>query len=79
MGDVTTAAYDPIFFAHHCMIDRIWYLWQVRHGNGGIHQALRDLPLVPFGKTTRDVLDVQGLGYEYASSSSEIPLHGSPE
>jgi tyrosinase len=76
MGDVTTAAYDPIFFAHHCMIDRIWYLWQVRHGNGGIPRDLLDLELIPFGKRVRDVLDVQRLGYEYAASSVAIPLVG---
>jgi tyrosinase len=73
MGDVTTAAYDPIFFAHHCMIDRIWYLWQVRHGNGGVPRDLLDLELIPFGKRFRDVLDVQRLGYEYAASSTTIP------
>jgi tyrosinase len=76
MRDVTIAAFDPLFFAHHCMIDRIWYLWQVRHGNGGIPWELLDLPLIPFGKLTRDVLDVQRLGYEYAASSTEVPLAG---
>jgi tyrosinase len=73
MGDVTTASYDPVFFAHHCMIDRIWYLWQVKNGNR-VPQALLDLPLVPFGKTVRDVLDVQLLGYEYARTATDIPL-----
>lgn len=76
MGDVTTAAFDPIFFAHHCMIDRIWYLWQVRHGNGGVPSSLLGLVLDPFNKTVRDVLDVQTLGYEYASASTEIPVGG---
>ncbi|TML89111.1 MAG: tyrosinase family protein [Actinobacteria bacterium] len=74
MQDVTTAAYDPIFFAHHCMIDRIWYLWQVKHGSGGIPGELLDLELPPFGKRTRDVLDVQGLGYEYAASAANVPV-----
>jgi tyrosinase len=76
MGDVTTAAYDPVFFAHHCMIDRIWYLWQVEHGTRRIPRALLDLELVPFGKRVRDVLDVQELGYEYAVTATEIPLAG---
>lgn len=74
MMNVTTAAYDPIFFAHHCMIDRIWYLWQVRHGSGGIPVALLDLELIPFGKRFRDVLDVQSLGYEYALSTTQIRI-----
>jgi len=74
MSDVTAAAFDPIFFAHHCMVDRLWYLWQVRHGNGGIPGDLLDLPLEPFGKTTREVLDAQRLGYEYASAATVISV-----
>jgi tyrosinase len=73
MGDVRTAAFDPIFFAHHCMIDRLWHLWQIRHGLNNISHDLLDLPLVPFGKTVRDVLDVQRLGYEYAVTATSIP------
>jgi tyrosinase len=74
MGDVTTAAFDPIFFAHHCMIDRLWYLWQVRHGNSRIPNDLLDLGLVPFGKSFREVLNVQQLGYEYAATATEVPI-----
>ena len=74
MSDPTFAAFDPVFFAHHCMIDRIWYLWQVRWGIDRIPPALLDLALAPFGKTVRDVLDVQALGYEYAASSVAIPI-----
>ena len=73
MGDVTTAAFDPVFFAHHCMIDRIWYLWQVRNGNR-LPRSLLGLSLSPFGKTVRDVLDIQRLGYEYAVTATEVPL-----
>lgn len=76
MQDVTTAAYDPLFFAHHCMIDRLWYLWQIRHGNAGIPSELLDLKLAPFGQSFSDVLDVQRLGYEYATATSIIPLAG---
>jgi tyrosinase len=76
MLDVTTAGYDPIFYAHHCMIDRIWYLWQVKWGSGGIPQNLLDLPLEPFGKTFRDVLDVQTLGYEYGGAATPIDVGG---
>jgi tyrosinase len=76
MSDITTAAFDPIFFAHHCMIDRLWYLWQVQNGNGGIPEALLDLELIPFGKRFRDVLDAQLLGYEYADTALDIPVPG---
>ena len=30
MGQIPFAAYDPIFWAHHTMIDRIWRLWQLQ-------------------------------------------------
>jgi len=31
MGENNTAALDPIFFFHHCNIDRMLWLWQKRH------------------------------------------------
>lgn len=76
MTDISTAAFDPIFFAHHCEIDRIWSIWQGKFGNGGFPPELLDEPLVPFGKTSRDVLNVQALGYEYAASAAEVPVPG---
>jgi tyrosinase len=32
-GDMTdsTSPNDPVFFLHHCNVDRIWYAWQVRN------------------------------------------------
>jgi tyrosinase len=72
MQDIGTAAFDPVFFAHHYMIDRVWYLWQVRHGDGGIPAALLPVLLPPFGKTVADVLSTQGLGYEYATSATPL-------
>ncbi len=76
MSDIATAAFDPIFFAHHCQIDRLWYLWQVRHGNGSFPAELLDEPLVPFGKTPAGVLNVQALGYEYAASAAPVAPAG---
>lgn len=33
MGDPETAAQDPIFWLHHCNIDRVWAIWNERnHG-----------------------------------------------
>ncbi|HYI01218.1 tyrosinase family protein, partial [Hyalangium sp.] len=34
-GDMTdsTSPNDPVFFLHHCNVDRIWHTWQVRNPN----------------------------------------------
>lgn len=32
MGENDTAGLDPIFFFHHCHVDRMFWLWQQRHG-----------------------------------------------
>jgi tyrosinase len=66
MGAVARAAFDPIFWSHHCMIDRIWYLWQLRQGADNIPQDYLTRPLAPFSLTVQDVLDIRRLGYEYA-------------
>ncbi len=68
MGMIPTAAFDPIFYSHHCMIDRIWYLWQIRNGQNNLPSSLLGRSLVPFGMRTADVLDITQLGYDYAVS-----------
>jgi len=66
MGTVATAAYDPIFWSHHCMIDRVWYIWQLRNGVNNIPAEYMDVILAPFRYRVRDVLNINALGYEYA-------------
>ncbi len=70
MGVVATSAFDPIFWSHHCMIDRLWYLWQLRHGVANIPPDYQDKPLAPFALTVKDVLDINRIGYEYASATA---------
>jgi tyrosinase len=75
MGVIATAAFDPIFWAHHTMIDRLWYQWQLQHGVNNIPPHYSEKVLAPFGLTVEQVLDVRALGYDYASSSaSGTPL-----
>jgi len=31
MGENETAGLDPIFFFHHCNVDRLFWIWQVNH------------------------------------------------
>jgi tyrosinase len=68
MGSIPTSAFDPIFYSHHCMIDRLWYLWQLRHGPANIPANYLDKVLAPFPFTVQQVLDVRSLGYDYGSS-----------
>ena len=31
MGENDTAGFDPIFYFHHCFVDKVFWLWQKRH------------------------------------------------
>ena len=75
MGQIAYAAFDPVFWAHHCMIDRIWRLWQLRHPGSLPPASLLDQALPPFRMTVRQTLSVTALGYDYAvaSSSTQAP------
>jgi tyrosinase len=78
MADIATAAYDPLFWAHHSMIDRLWYLWQLRHPGAGVPAPLLDRALAPFPMTVRDTIEITQLGYDYAASTAAVkgPGHG---
>jgi tyrosinase len=71
MGENNTAAMDPIFFFHHCNIDRMFWLWQKRH------EATRELNIIE-GFAGTAASDAQGPtpGYSPAATLDlESPLH----
>jgi tyrosinase len=72
MGIITWAAYDPIFWAHHTNIDRLWRVWQLRHpqrfSTSFLNQALPPFPL-----TVEDTLNIKPLGYDYAAATTHVP------
>jgi tyrosinase len=72
MSEIPVAAYDPLFWAHHAMIDRVWRLWQLRHPHAGPPHSLRHRALRPFPLTVADVLDTDALGYDYAASTAAV-------
>jgi len=72
MSDIATAAYDPIFWSHHAMIDRVWRLWQLRHPRGGPPAALLNQALPPFAMSVAQTLDTNVLGYDYAASTAAV-------
>ncbi len=72
-----TSPNDPVFFMHHCMVDKIWHDWQVRFPNQGylpetggpFGQNLTDpmdsTPSGQIGSRPIDVLDSAALGIVY--------------
>jgi tyrosinase len=70
MGQVPWAAFDPIFWAHHGMIDRLWRLWQIRHPNPPMPSDLLTRALPPFPMTVAETLDIKALGYRYAAATT---------
>ena len=67
MSAVPISSYDPIFWAHHSMIDRLWYLWQISPLGADPPAALLDRALAPWPMTVRQTLDISTLGYDYAA------------
>jgi tyrosinase len=72
MGRVPNAAYDPIFWLHHCNIDRIWASWN-DHGNKnptsdtweGQTHVFADASGNRRELTNGEVTDLVPLGYSY--------------
>ena len=80
-----TSPDDPVFFLHHCYIDKIWADWQAvqreKNPNASPHYApvtggppghnLNDR-LDPWGEhTVGEMLDIADLGYEYEQPPEE--------
>jgi tyrosinase len=72
MRHVPLAAYDPIFWAHHSMIDRVWRIWQQRHPPPNFTAEYVNTALRPFPLTVAQVLEVRALGYDYAATQTTV-------
>ncbi|PNT61885.1 polyphenol oxidase I, chloroplastic [Brachypodium distachyon] len=83
MGNFYSAARDPVFFAHHANIDRLWHVWRSQihnNNNGGFDFAdpeWLDAAFLFYDEEARlvrvrvrDCLDMASLGYAY----QEVPL-----
>jgi hypothetical protein len=82
---------DPIFFLHHCNIDRLWAVWQQKHGppanaylptSGGDSghnlpdvMALFSPPTWPVTATVASVIDHHAIGDWY---DTDKPIVGAP-
>jgi tyrosinase len=79
MGDITTAPIDPIFYLHHCNIDRLWNAWSRRstskvpassnaYWNGSFTYASG----LTMAKSR--TITTTGLGYDYANDTMPTAL-----
>lgn len=34
-----TSPNDPVFFLHHCNVDRLWWQWQQNHPDAVLHRT----------------------------------------
>lgn len=74
MSSQRYAGWDPIFWAHHTMVDRLWALWQLAHPGDNPRRRLLWNGLNYFkDMTVRDTLDFSDLGYDYAVA--EVLVH----
>lgn len=69
MNNTSYSPADPIFWLHHCEIDRLWWIWQQTHPNSH-PSVLRDqLQLTPWTESNYySVLDIASIGYAFESS-----------
>jgi hypothetical protein len=75
MSDFATAGRDPIFFAHHGNLDRLWETWRAMPGNKGTEPTVdafkkhsfifKWLDGAPIEVPMSDILDTTKLGYTY--------------
>ncbi|PZR75952.1 MAG: hypothetical protein DLM73_04015 [Chthoniobacterales bacterium] len=85
MGDPATAARDPIFWVHHCNIDRMWEVW-IKNGPhtnpaGAFTNETFTLPGVngqPVTHKVADMFDTKKLGYTYDRTNLQVQLASSP-
>lgn len=75
---------DPIFWLHHCNIDRIWYLWSAsrvaalgagadRPTNAQQRSQWQQFTMAPFSRTVASVLEDASLPYSYEGVAPPPP------
>ncbi|HWW61461.1 MAG TPA: tyrosinase family protein [Thermoanaerobaculia bacterium] len=83
MGSVPWAAYDPIFYLHHCNIDRLWASWNADPNRKNPNDAAFTSKTFVFANgdgnkvtpSIGSVLNIATLGYKYDHLEPLTPAH----
>lgn len=79
MANVWTSPNDPVFFLHHCNIDRLWDKWQKANPTKTYQpvEPIKNLPSASideassFGFSLREFMNIDLIGYEYDNNASD--------
>ncbi len=72
MRSINSASFDPIFWIHHCMCDKVWFDWQALHPGVSVPDHVLDTPVYG-GKPGRDFIDAENsLRYVYSANAVEV-------
>src|SRR6185369_1658243 len=74
MAEVVSAAYDPIFWLHHAMVDKVWFDWATSHPDATVPQHVLD-SVVYGGMKGSAVIDAENsLRYIYSDQEVETAV-----
>lgn len=80
MSSISSAGFDPIFFLHHCNVDRLWWNWQQSNPGAAVPASELSHALDPFNlpyttswQEGADVQSTDDLGYRYSNWCLWIP------
>jgi tyrosinase len=84
MSEFETAGLDPIFWLHHCNIDRLWEVWRDRPTSLGdptqtswktTKFALHDPAGTVVAFTSKEMISTTALGYRYQDVADPFAIH----
>jgi tyrosinase len=76
MGNIGTAAYDPLFWSHHSFIEYLFCQWQDAHTEAQA-PTIDPRDLAPFSVTVDQIWSYQNLGYAYEpDNATDLQLAG---
>ena len=78
MEVVSNAAYDPLFWSHHCFVEYAFCQWQDAHTDA-VPPVVDPQDFAPFSVTIQQVWDYRKLGYSYLpDNAGDLLVAGLP-